>query len=182
METFSKARDFTEHPRYQRDRSKVLSRLKLRKIDAPIRDLVKDLGTLPHCFTLQCCYGHFLWKGQTDPHNLVSLPGHNTGPVRYRIAYLALCIEQGGRGAYLRDRFAAICEVDEEYVQFGSPGWFWQQCPNSYALQVEPNRFARQDVATLEHAEALHVQSIRDAVFQGVREVLGDTEIQSWAV
>jgi hypothetical protein len=106
METFSKARDFAEHPRYQRDRSKVLSRLKLRKIDAPIRDLVKDLGKLPHCFTLQCCYGHFLWKGQTDPHSLVSLPGHNPGPVRYRIAYLALCIEQGGRGAYLRDRFA----------------------------------------------------------------------------
>ena len=182
METFSKARDFIEHPYYARDRSNVLSGLRLEDIDAPIRDIVTALGKLPQCFTLQSCYGHFVWDGQPDAHNLAVLPLLNQGPVRYRIAYLALCIEKGDRGAYLRDRFAAIREIDDEYVQFGSPGWFWQQCPNSYALQVEPTRFGSQDEALLEHIEALHVQSVRDVLFQRVRDVLADSENQVWAV
>ncbi len=182
METFSKARDFVQHSRYMRDRSNVLSGLMLKDIDEPIRDIVTALGKLPECFTLQSCYGHFVWDGQPDTHNLDVLPLLNPGLVRYRIAYLALCIEKGDRGAYLRDRLAAICEIDEEYVQFGSPGWFWQQYPNSYALQVEPKRFASQDEALLEHAEALRVQSVRDVLFQRVRELLADNEDQEGAV
>jgi hypothetical protein len=89
---------------------------------------------------------------------------------------LALCIEQSARGRYLRDRLAKICEIDDEYVQFGSPTWFWKQYPNSYALQVEPRRFALLDEALLEHSEALHVQSVRELFFQRVREVLAETE------
>jgi hypothetical protein len=176
VETFSKARDFVTHSRYVRDRSNVLSGLMIGNIDAPIRDIVVALGKLPECFTLQSCYGHFLWDGQTDSHNLDVLPLQNPGLVRYRIAYLAFCIKKGDRGANIRDRFAAIREIDDEYVQFGSPGWFWEQYPNSYALQVEPKRFELQDEALLEHDEALHVQSVRDVFFQRVRELLADNE------
>jgi hypothetical protein len=182
MKTFSNARDFIQHPHFMRDRSNVLSGLRLESIDAPIRDIVAALGKLPQCFTIQSCYGHFVWDGQPDAHNLAVLPLQNTGQIRYRIAYLALCIEKGERGEYLRDRFATLCEIDNKYVQFGSPGWFWQQYPNSYALQVEPNRFASQDEALLEHAEALHVQSVRDVLFKRVGEVLAESENQIWAV
>jgi hypothetical protein len=176
LETFSKTRDFVQHPHYVRDRSNMLSGLMLEDIDAPIRDIVTAFGKLPQCFTLQSCYGHFIWEGQPDAHTLDVLPLLNQGMVRYRIAYLALCIEKGDRGAYLRDRFAAIREIDDEYVQFGSPSWFWQQYPNSYALQVEPKRFASQDEALLKHAEALHVQSVRDVLFQRVRELLVESQ------
>jgi len=172
METFSKAREFVDHPKYVIDRKKALSGFRSRDIDAPIRDIVKDFARLPHCFTLQCCHGHFLWKGQTDRHNMDVLPVQNPGMIRYRIAYLALCIEQGDWGVHIRERLAAICETDEAYVQFGSPHWFWQKYPNSYALQVEPRRYMFLDEALLEHAEALHVQSIRDVVFQQVRKLL----------
>lgn len=172
METFSKARDFVEHPRYLRDRKKVLAGFRPGDIDAPIRDIVIALGKLPYCFTLQSCYGHFLWEGQTDKRNLEVLPLQVRGLIRYRIAYLAICFENETRGASLRDRFAAICEMDEEYIQFGSPDWFWQQYPNSYAIQVEPQRDAFKDEALLEHAEALHVQSLKNLVFQQVRGLL----------
>jgi hypothetical protein len=175
METFSEARQFVNHPDYQRDRKKALSGFRFRDIDAPIRDIVRDFAKLPHCFTLQCCHGHFLWEGQTDRHNMDVLPVQDPGMIRYRIAYLALCIEKGDRGAHIRERLAAICETDEAYVQFGSPDWFWQQYPNSYALQVEPRRYMFLDEALLEHAEALHVQSIRDVLFLQVRKLLEES-------
>lgn len=136
METFSKARKFVYHPNYLQDRKKALSGFSPLDIDTPIRDIVRDFAELPHCFTLLCCYGHFLWEGQPDLHNLEVLPLKYLGMIRYRIAYLALCIERGERGANLRERLAAICGTDTAYVQFGSPDWIWQRCPNSYALQV----------------------------------------------
>ena len=178
METFSEARDLIHHPNFEHDRLHVLSEIRLENIDVPIRDIVLAFKKLPQCFTLQCCYGHFVWEGQPDLHNLAVLPVHHEDPVRYRIAYLALCIEKSARGTYLRDRLATICEIDDEYVQFGSPAWFWQQYPNSFALQVEPKRFALQDEALLGHAEALHVQSVRDLFFHRVREVSTETENQ----
>lgn len=174
METFSEARDFAEHPSYRRDRRNVLSGLSRGEIDAPFRDIVTAFEKLPQCFTLQCCYGHFVWAGQPDKHNLHELPLQMKGLVRYRIAYLALCIEWSDRGAHLRQGLAEVCDIDRQYVQFGSPDWFWQQYPNSYALQVEPERFATKDEAWLEHAEALHVQTVRNRVFQQVRVVLAD--------
>jgi hypothetical protein len=172
LETFGEPRDFVKNERYAQARKDALAALDMGAIDAPIVDIVAGFAKLPHCFTLQCCNGHFLWEGQNDRHNLDELPARDPGMIRYRIAYLALCIKKGKRGANFRERLAAICETDRAYVQFGSPDWFWQQYPNSYALQVEPTRDMFLDEALLEHAEALHVQSIRDEVFQRVRKLL----------
>ena len=174
METFAEAREFVTHPSYRNDRRSVISGINLRRVDAPIRDIIKAMRKLSQCFTLQCCYGHFVWEEQPDPHNLAILPLKYKGQFRYRIAYLAFCVENSSKGAHLRDRFAAICNIDEEYVQFGSPYWFWQQYPNTYALQVEPNRFALRDEAILGHAEAVHVQSVRDLFYHRVRELVID--------
>ena len=174
METFAEARKFVNHPSFEHDRRSVLSGLSLKKIDAPIRDIIKTMGKMSYCFTLQCCYGHFVWDEELDPHNLAILPLKYQGQFRYRIAYLAFCVEKSAKGTSLRDRLAALRDIDKEYVQFGSPCWFWQQYPNTYALQVEPRRFALKDEALLGHAEALHVQSVRDIFYQRVRELVVD--------
>jgi hypothetical protein len=155
-----------------------MSNLMIEDIDEPIRDIVIALQRLPQCFSLQCCYGHFLWEGEQDEHNLCVLPSENQSLVRYRIAYLALCIKKGAQGEHFREHLASIREIDFEYIQFGSPDWFWQKYPNSYALQVEPKRFALQDQAILENSEALHVQSVRDKFFQRIRKLVVNNEDQ----
>jgi hypothetical protein len=180
METFAQSRQFVDNPRYERERNHVLSSLALENIDAPIHEIVQGFARLPYCFTLQSCYGHFVHAAQPEPHNLEPLPGHDVGSVTYRIAYIALCLENSTGGKRLRTALAQIPAIDPEYVQFGSPDWFWQRYLNSYALQIEPARFATTDVAIIEHHEALHIQKVRGRFFarltelvQGLQDELG---------
>ena len=70
METYTKPKELVSHPRYEEDRRKALAGLRDGMIDNPIVRLVNGMNTLPFCFTLQCCYGHFLYKGQNNTHNL----------------------------------------------------------------------------------------------------------------
>ncbi len=172
METFAEPRDFVENTRYAGDRERIISALAPQSIDAPIRDVVLAFARLPHCFTLQSCYGHFVYAGQHDPDNLDVLPEKDAGSIRYRIAYVALCIEHSSKGARLREVLEGITRIDPEYVQLGSPGWFWDQYPNSYALQIEPERFMLKDEAVIEHREALHVQRVRDEFFELLRVIV----------
>lgn len=74
METFTELKALVENPHYQVQRQKSLVGLHDGMIDKPIIALIKALNKLPYCFTLQCCYGHFIYSGQNDPHNLESLP------------------------------------------------------------------------------------------------------------
>ncbi len=141
-------------------------------IDAPIRVLILGFSALPHCFTLQSCCGHFVLGTQGDTRNLNPLPREDAGPVRYRIAYLALCLKNDDGGRRLRGVLQALVGIDPEYVQWASPEWFWVQHPNSFALQVTPDRFKQQDEAVIDHGEALRVQRVRDAFFARLREVL----------
>ena len=172
METFAEPREFVENTRYARDRQRAASAFAPQSIDAPIRDVILGFARLPHCFTLQSCYGHFVHAAQPDPGNLAALPAEDVGSIRYRIAYVALCIEHNATGARLRGALEDIPTIDSEYVQFGSPGWFWEQHPNTYALQVEPERFIHRDEAIIEHCEALHVQWVRDQFFERLRQLV----------
>lgn len=43
-----------------------------------------------------------------------------------------------------------------------SAGWFWRRQVNSYALQVEPDRFKHKDIAILGYKEALYFESVRN--------------------
>ena len=174
METFATQREFVEHSSFARDRERNTSNLPVKDIDAPILDVILEFAELEHCFTQQCCFGHFVHAEQPDVESLLPLPAHDVGEVTYRIAYLALCIEHSAAGKRLREALAGIASVDGEYVQFGSPGWFGDRYPNSYALQVEPDRFQFQDQAVVPYSEALHIQRVRDLVFERVRSVLGD--------
>lgn len=103
---------------------------------------------------------------------MLLLPAGGVGEVEYRIAYVAFCLEESTAGRRLRGLLQRVTEIDPAYVQFGSPEWFWEhQQVNSYALQVEPERFGNQDVAVLEYREALHVQEVRGRFFARLREV-----------
>jgi hypothetical protein len=166
VETFTEPRPFVENPRYSREREDVLEQLDPRTLDAPIADLVARLNVLPFCFTLQSCYGHFISRPSQDDRSLEPVPGEGYRQVRYRIAYLAICLENSPAGRELHERLRQTAARDPEFVQFGSADWFWERHANSYALQVEPRRYARRDEALLDREEALQVQEHRDWLFQ----------------
>lgn len=165
METFAHPRHFVDNPQFDRDREISLAGLARADIDPPIREVVAGFVSLPCCFTIQSCYGHFVHAERTHPDNLEPLPAHDVGSVKYRIAYIAICLQNNKAGRRLRAALEQIPAIDPDYVQFGSPDWFWERHLNSYALQVEPDRFANKDVAHIEHHEALRVQQVRDCFF-----------------
>lgn len=172
METFSEAREFVEHGGYVRARQRAIAALDLASIDDPIKDIVEGFAALPHCFTLQCCYGHFVCSPEQDPHNFEPIPLGFSGLVTYRIAYIAFCLENSPGGQLLRHSLARLTAVDPGYIQFGSAHWFWERWPNSYALQVEPRAHMLKDEAILASTEALHTQAVRELFFEELRAVL----------
>ncbi len=173
METFTAPKVFCENPDFGLQREKQLKALETIEVDAPVADIISALNRLPHCFTLQSCYGHFLYPGQEDPHNLEPLPARGgAARVEYRIAYMAFCIDAGAPGRRLRDALGEIPTIDPEYIQFGSAEWFWERQVNSFALQVEPVRFKHQDKAVLGLEEAFRVEHIRNDFFDRIRDLL----------
>lgn len=162
-----------ENPLFQDQRQKNLAGLSDDMIDKPIIDVINAFNKLPHCFTLQSCYGHFIYCGQNDPHNLEILPITDTiTRVEYRIAYIAFCIDKSDQGRQLLDDLKGITIIDPENIQFGCAEWFWKRQVNSYALQVEPDRFKFKDKAVLDYKEALRIEKIRNEFFIRLEELL----------
>ena len=154
-------------------RQKSLSSLTDDMIDEPIIDLINGFNKLPHCFTLQSCYGHFVYNGQKNLHSLDPLPVKDTiTSVEYRIAYIAFCIENITSGRGLFKTLKEITAIDPENVQFCCAEWFWERQVNSYALQVEPDRFKHRDTAILDYREALYIEKVRDKFFVRLSELL----------
>jgi hypothetical protein len=91
--------------------------------------------------------------------------------VKYRIAYIAICIKNNDVGMMLHNDLQGISQVDPKYIQFGSSNWFWKQYLNSYILQTEPERFKFQDTAIVDIAEALHLQTVKKYMFQEIRNI-----------
>jgi len=175
VETFTEPRPLVESPRYSREREDVLEQLDPRTLDAPIAELVARLNVLPFCFTLQSCYGHFIWRPGQDDRSLEPVPDEDCGQVRYRIAYLALCLENSTAGRALHRSLRNTAATDPEYVQFGSADWFWERHANSYALQVEPARYQHRDEALLDHEEALRVEERRNRLFEELANLVRAT-------
>lgn len=149
-------------------------------LDTPIIDLINRFNGLPYCFTLQSCYGHFVLNGQNDSHDLESLPGAGT-PVKleYRIAYIAICIENSFLGKELFDSLKEITAIDLNNIQFCCAEWFWERQINSYVLQVEPDRFKHNDTAVVDFKEALHIEKVRDEFFIRLHELLEREKVRS---
>ena len=173
METFTEAKDFVDSPDFLKQRQASLVAFRNVTIDAPIVDIVESINNLPCCFTLQCCYGHFLQAGQQDPNNFERLQSaDSSAEVTYRLAYIAFCIENSPQGKRLYKDLSNIPVVDPDFIQFGSGEWFWHRHLNSYALQVEPERFMDKDQATIDYQEALRVQDARDNFYSELRTML----------
>jgi hypothetical protein len=173
LETFIEPKELVENPDYQDQRRKSLAGLSDGMIDLPIIELINGFNKLPYCFTLQSCYGHFIYNGQKDSHNLEPLPITDAiSRVEYRIAYLCLCIENSNLGRGLLEALNEIVIVDPENIQFCSAEWFWKRQVNSYALQVQPDRFKHKDRAILDYREALHIEKIRNGFFVQLKELL----------
>jgi hypothetical protein len=177
METFSAPKELLENPHYLGQREHSLRSLDLNAIDVPLKEMIRSFAKLPYCFTLQCCFGHFLYTGQVNRHNLEPLPvSDNTTTIEYKIAYVAVCIENSRLGKELLERLGKIPALDPEYIQFGCAEWFWARQVNSYALQVEPQRFKDKDTCVVAYKEALHLEKVKQSFFiqlnQLIREAL----------
>jgi len=169
VETFTEARAFVENPQFDEERRVSIDRLDLSTIDPPIVEIISGFARLPYCYTLQSCYGHFLYPGQQDAHNTDPLPLNvSLEGVEYRIAYLALCIEDSPDGRALFDELEAITSIDPEYIHFGSADWFWERHLNSYALQVEPREHMAEDSCRIDYQEAKHVEQVRNRFFEEI--------------
>ncbi len=173
MQTFTEPKAWVANQHYQDQRQKILIGLRDGMIDKPILELINAFNKRPYCFTLQSCYGHFIYSGQDDPHNLEPLPLTETiTRVAYRIAYIALCIENSTLGRMLFDALKGIADTDSENIQFCSAEWFWKRQVNSYVLQVEPDRFKFQDRTGINYREALKIEKIRNEFFVRLKELL----------
>jgi len=176
LETFTELKEFVANPRFNEQRQQSLSQLNIHQIDSPIVDVVSGFAKLPYCFTLQSCYGHFLHTHQKNDYNIDALPiADSIVNVDYRIAYIALCIENSSSGKTLFEDFRRIPETDPEYIQFGCAEWFWERQVNSYALQVEPRRYMTKDKVRVGYQEALHIERVRNGFFDQLNKLL-----QTW--
>ncbi len=172
METYTEPKELVANPLYQEQRQKSLAGLSDDMIDDPIVELISKFNRLPHCFTLQSCYGHFVFDGKDDPYNLEPLPVTDTiSLVEYKIAYVCFCIENSSAGRGFLKILKNITDIDPENVQFCCAEWFWKEQVNSYVLQVEPDRFKHQDTAELDYAEALRIEKIRKQFYIKLREI-----------
>ncbi len=173
METFTKIEEFVSNPDYQKNRQNCLNKIKIDSIDKPIEKIIKDFLKLPYCFTIQSCYGHFLYKGQEDPFNIKPLPdSDNIEIVEYRIAYVAFCLENSRRGKKLFKKLSTVPELDDNYIQFGCAGWFLKKYLNSYVLQVEPERFKTEDKAFIPYREALYIEKLKKNFFKKLHYII----------
>ncbi len=173
METFTGLKALTDNPDFQSQRQRALAGLDTKVIDSPILDVITNFARLDCCFTLQSCYGHFLYEGQNDSHNIASLPVTDTIiKVEYRIAYIALVIDNSNSGKTLFNDLMKVPQLDPEYIQIGCADWFWKKHVNSYALQIEPDKQMYQDRAWVSYSEALHLENIRIIFFDELRKLL----------
>ncbi len=173
METFIEPGKLESNPEFQKQKQKALAELTDGMIDEPIVNIIRGFNNLSCCFTLQCCYGHFVYDGHWPPHNLDPIPeSDKINRVEYRIAYIAFCIDNSEAGRKLLEKLPKITSIDPENIQFCSARWFWRRQVNSYALQVEPDRFKHKDKAILDYKEALYIEKLRGEFFRKLEELL----------
>jgi len=173
LETFTKIKRFKNNPNYDVQRQKSIDALNIGIIDKPIVNLIKWFVKLPYCFTLQSCYGHFVCDGQRNTNNIEKIPmSKNIKSVEYRIAYIALCIQNSKSGRKLFEELSTVPQIDPNYIQFGSAEWFWKKQLNSFALQVEPERYSTKDNIFIEYEEALHIEIIRNKFYEKLEDII----------
>jgi hypothetical protein len=172
LETFTDPKELVNNPHYKAQRQKSLSDLSDEMIDAPIRDLISGFNKFSYCFTMQSCCGHFVYGDQKDRYNFEPLPVSTIiDRVEYRIAYVCFCVENSDLGRGLLEALNKIPSLNPQYIQFCCADWFWRRQVNSYALQVQPERFRHKDSSMLDYTEALRIEEIRNEFFVRLRQL-----------
>lgn len=171
METYIPAKELLSNNRFKEHKKRWTKDLDLNGIDEPIHDIVLDFNNLPYAFTMQCCFGHFLYGNLTDQHNLEPIQEKEvSGKIQYRIAYIAFCVDAGEAGNSFLSKISGIAE-NEPDIQFGSADWFWDQQVNTYVQQVQPFRFKECDRMDLDLNEALKMESLKKHYFDELRKL-----------
>jgi len=173
LETFTKIKKIEKNPNYYEQRQRSINNLDISVIDKPIIELIELFLKLPYCFTLQSCFGHFVYNDQRSKHNIEKITvSNNIKYIEYRIAYIALCIQNNKSGKKLFEELAMVPQIECKYIQFGCAEWFWKRQINSFALQVEPERYSARDNAFIEYEEALHIETTRNKFFKKLRDII----------
>jgi hypothetical protein len=86
--------------------------------------------------------------------------------VRYRLAYLAICLQNNIRGRELYSDLKELAADNPDYIQFGSADWFWERMVNTYCIQLEPERLKNKDSGVITMEEALHLETLREDFFK----------------
>lgn len=177
METYTESKPFVKNSQFIHQRKNSLKNLDIHSIDKPIKNLISWISELDYCFTLQSCYGHFIHEEQKDSHNTDPLPSSFiSGEIEYRIAYIAICLENNLKGKELFRKLKKLSLIDKRYIQFGCANWFWDRQVNSFVLQVEPERFKYKDKATVLYEEALHLEKIRNVFFVKLKNLFSSPD------
>lgn len=172
METFTKARPLVENPNFAGQREAALRALADADLDEPLKDLIADLNRRPCCFTLQCCWGHFLTPDEADEHTLAAPPARGKAELDYKLAYVAFCVSDDDEGRALRDEIRGLVDAEPRFVQFGSADWFWERQVNSYAIQVAPRNRRKRDRMILDGKQARLLAHARTRMFREFAELL----------
>jgi hypothetical protein len=173
LETYVAAKGLVSNPHFHNQRQNALIGLRQATIDEPIVDLITKFANLPYSFTLQSCFGHFLLDDQSDPHNIDPLPRLDQEiNVQYRIAYIAVCVQDDPAGKMLLDDLRGLCLLDPQNIQYGCAEWFWERQVNSYVVQVEPERHKTKDRCAISYPEALYLEGVRNRFFEKLNMLL----------
>jgi hypothetical protein len=173
LETFTETKKLVPNPDFNEQHNIVLRNINYSELDIPIIELIKKISKLDYCFSLQSCYGHFLYPGENDQLSTHPLPILNNDiSIDYRIAYLAVCIKDNQDGESFLANLNNMTLIDPGYLQFGCAEWFWERQINSFILQVEPERFKDRDRITIDYNEAKYVENIRNQFFISLNELI----------
>ncbi len=173
METFIKSKELVLNPDFNAQRNIVLRNINYNEIDIPIIELIKNISKLDYCFSLQSCYGHFLYRGQNNQYNINPLPITNgIKSIDYRISYIAICTKDNQEGKILLNHLTKLTLIDPEYIQFGCAEWFWERQINSFVLQVEPKRYIYRDRIIVDYNEARYIEKVRNQFFIKLNEII----------
>jgi len=172
LETFTKYKPLIENSDFTIQKEAALSSLDIRTVDEPIRNVITALNDIPFCFTIQSCFGHFVFGKQKNPKNLHPLPQTEIiGDIEYRIAYVAVCVQRSEPVARFLSELSDIQKIDPRYIQFGCANWFWERQVNSYVIQVEPERYSERDSARIPYREAKHIEELKRDVFVNIHSL-----------
>ena len=172
METFTAYKPLIENPDFAIQKKAASSSLDILTVDEPIRNVITALNDIPFCFTIQSCFGHFVFGKQKNPKNLHPLPQTEIiGDIEYRIAYVAVCVQRSEPVARFLSELSDIQKIDPRYIQFGCANWFWERQVNSYVIQVEPERHSKRDSARIPYREAKHIEELKQDVFVNIHSL-----------